>query len=109
MKHLFRLLSAALVAAAFILIFAVGLERHDHNLLAPLNLFLTLLALAVYLLPTGLALYRDCKGEIWIAALNVFLGWTVLGWFIALGLAAAGQTRPRLRLVRPVHRPAASH
>jgi hypothetical protein len=24
---------------------------------------------------------------------NVFLGWTILGWFVALGWAASGQIR----------------
>lgn len=94
MKHFIQLSAAAVLSAAVILVIAVGLARHDRDLLAPLDLFLILLALAAYLLPTALALYRDCKASIWIAALDVFLGWTIFGWFAALGWAARGEARP---------------
>lgn len=109
MKHPLRLVSAAILLGAAALIVAIGLARHDRDLLsAPFDLLLLLAALAVYLLPTGLALYRDCKAGIWIALLDVFLGWTIFGWFIALGWAAAGKPSGQLRLVSPA-RPTASH
>jgi hypothetical protein len=94
MKRSLNMLVVLLFVAAIVLIVAVGLARHDRDLLAPLDLFLILAVMAVYLLPAGLALYRECKAGFWIAALDVFLGWTVLGWFAALGWAASGKTRP---------------
>ncbi len=38
-------------------------------------------------------MYRDCKATVWIAVVNVLLGWTIFGWFIALGWSASGKTR----------------
>ncbi len=109
MKRLYSLLIVAVLGAAVVLIVAVGLARHDRDLLAPLDLFLMLIALAVYLLPAGLAFHRDCKESFWIAALDILLGWTIFGWFIAMGWAAAGKTRPKLGLVTPPHHPATNH
>jgi hypothetical protein len=110
MKRLLNLLIVVVLGAAIVLIVAVGLARHDRDLLAPLDLFLILAVIAVYLLPTGLALYRECKAGFWIAALDIFLGWTVLGWFAALGWAASGKTRPMPVLAANArHKIAASH
>ena len=95
MNRLFNLLVAAVLGAGVILIVAVGMARHDRNLIAPFNMFLMFAALAVYLLPAGLAVYRDCKARVWISALDVLFGWTIFGWFVALGLAASGKARPR--------------
>jgi hypothetical protein len=44
-------------------------------------------AVGVYLLPTIIGLARKHPREAQIAALNVFLGWTVLGWIGALVIA----------------------
>lgn len=94
MSHLLRLSIVGGLAALAVLIIAVGLARNDAALLAPVNLFLFVMAIALYLLPTGLALYRDCRAAGWIAAINVLLGWTLFGWAAALGWAASGATRP---------------
>lgn len=101
MQHYFRLVVGAILGAAVILLVAIGLAHHDRDLLAPFDMFLTLLVIAVYLLPTGLAFYRDCKGGMWIAALNMLLGWTIFGWFIALGWAAAAKPRPIAAVAGP--------
>ena len=94
MRNLLRLfMVAGLVAFAFVVI-AFGLVRHDANLLAPVRLLLFAVGLAFYFLPTVLAFYRDCKATAWIAAVNVLLGWTVIGWVVAIGWAAGGKTRP---------------
>jgi hypothetical protein len=71
---------------------AVGLAQNTSALLAPAHLLLFVLALAVYFLPTALAMYRDCTATVWIALIDVLLGWTVIGWFVALGWAAGGKT-----------------
>jgi len=99
MNNLLRLVVfVVLIVGAFIVV-SVGLARNDAALLAPVNLILFLLAMAVYVLPSGLALYRDCKATAWIVAVNLLLGWTIIGWFAALGWAAAGHVRPATRPV----------
>ncbi len=93
MNNLLRLLVIAGLVAGGIVIVALGLERHNADLLAPLNLMLFVAGVLVYLLPTGLAMYRDCKATAWIAVVNVLLGWTIFGWFVAIGWAASGKIR----------------
>jgi hypothetical protein len=46
--------------------------------------------LGLYLLPALLEL-RLGRGRGWVVALNVATGWTVIGWFVALGVALAGR------------------
>lgn len=41
----------------------------------------------VYVTPSILALYRDTRHSMLIAAFNVLLGWTVIGWAAAFLLA----------------------
>ncbi len=95
MSQPFRLYMAAALVAFAILAFSVGLARHSVDLLAPIPfhplVFLGLIAL--YVVPTALALYRNCAATVWIAAVNILLGWTLYGWVIALGWAASGRVR----------------
>lgn len=93
MNNWVRLAVIVGLVACGIVVVALGLARHDANLLAPVNLVLFVLGVLVYLLPTGLAMYRDCKATVWIALVNVLLGWTLFGWFVAIGWAARGQIR----------------
>ena len=91
MRNWFRLLAAAGLGAFAILAIAAGLIKDKAALLAPANLALLLVGLALYLLPTLLAVHRNCIATGWIAAINVLLGWTLFGWVIALGWAAGGK------------------
>jgi hypothetical protein len=91
MSHLFRLFVAAGLVAFGILVIAIGMARHTADLLAPLHLFLFLALVALYVVPSALAVYRNCTAVAWIIALNILLGWTFLGWFLALGWAASGK------------------
>jgi hypothetical protein len=110
MNNLLRLLVIAGLAAGAIVIVALGLERHNADLLAPVNLLLFVAGVLVYLLPTGLAMYRDCKSTTWIAVVNVLLGWTVFGWFVAMGWAASGKIRePVHPIVVPPTHPVSGH
>ena len=43
--------------------------------------------LAFYLLPWFVAGIRGSKHWPWVAIIDVFFGWTVIGWFCALALA----------------------
>jgi hypothetical protein len=42
------------------------------------------LVAGIYFLPALLAQYRKHKNASAIGVLNVFLGWTVIGWIVAL-------------------------
>lgn len=109
MQNLMRLAVAAGTVAAAILVIAIGLARNSAELLAPVNLLLFLAGTAIYLLPSGLAVHRDCKSALWIFLMNVFLGWTVLGWFAALGWAAAGEIRRQPANILPPAHTVAGH
>jgi len=48
--------------------------------------FVSLTALIIlYLIPIIVALRKDNNSK--VIMINMFLGWTVIGWFIALGMA----------------------
>ncbi|MGA3032012.1 MAG: superinfection immunity protein [Terracidiphilus sp.] len=106
MNNLLPLLVIAGLATCAVVIVALGFVRHDADLMAPVTLVLFVLAVLVYLLPTGLAMYRGCKATIWIGLVNVFLGWTILGWAAAMGWAASGQIREP---VHPIGAPPVHH
>jgi hypothetical protein len=105
MNNLLRVVIVSVLLALAVLMIGLGMARNTNDLLAPLHLLLFAIAAAVYVLPTGLAYYRDCKAIIWIALVNVFLGWTIAGWFVAIGWAASGKpdTRPNGIVPPPGH------
>ena len=55
----------------------------------------TLLLVALYFLPAIAADLRRHPSAFAIGLLNLLLGWTVLGWIIALVWAVAAQPRDR--------------
>jgi RsiW-degrading membrane proteinase PrsW (M82 family) len=91
MNSLLRLLIFGGLAACVVVLVILGLAQHNADLRAPFDLFLFAVAVAVYFLPTALAVYRDSHATPWIAVVNTLLGWTILGWFVTLGWAAAGR------------------
>lgn len=95
MSSMLRLLIAALLVLSAILAISIGLARHTPALTAPAHLILFTLAVLVYVVPTAIALHRNCTSTAWIIALNILLGWTLLGWVLALGWAARCKTRRR--------------
>jgi len=42
----------------------------------------------IYFLPTIVALVRHKRNVVSILLLNLFLGWTLIGWIVALGWAS---------------------
>ncbi len=56
-----------------------------------------------YLLPTSVAGIRDHRNVAGIFLLNLFLGWTVLGWIGALIWAVTAQEPPTQPVVVNVH------
>ena len=47
-----------------------------------------IISLAVYFLPTIVAILRKKRNALAIFLLNLFLGWTFIGWVVALVWAA---------------------
>lgn len=56
-----------------------------------MELIIGLLGLAVYFLPTILAYKDDRKNKDWVCLVNLFLGWTVIGWFIAFVMQSSAK------------------
>ena len=46
----------------------------------------------IYFLPTGIALQRNHKDSTGIFLLNIFVGWTFVGWVVALVWAVKSGT-----------------
>lgn len=110
MNNLLRLLVVMAAIACAIVVVSLGFVRHDAALLAPVHLALFVLAVVVYLFPAALAMYRDCRATAWIVMLNVFLGWTIAGWFAALGWAVSGKAQePHHSIGNPPTHPVPGH
>lgn len=56
--------------------------------------FSALVVLVLFFLPTIVALRRDHHNRVPIALVNVLLGWTVLGWIVALVWAFTATSVP---------------
>lgn len=54
---------------------------------------LTLVLLVLYIVPSIVAYFRGVPNVWSIIVINLFLGWTLIGWVIALAMAA--RTVPR--------------
>jgi hypothetical protein len=93
MNNWLRLLTVGVIFVFAVPMIALGMPRKDTDLLGPVHLLLFLIVAAVYVFPTALAFYRDCEAAVWIAVVNVFLGWTIFGWFVSIGWAASGKVR----------------
>ena len=55
---------------------------------------MAIVMIALYFVPTIVALSRDMPNKGSTIAINVFLGWTVVGWVVALAMAL-GDPTPR--------------
>lgn len=53
----------------------------------------------MYWLPTIVALVRQTRSALGVALVNLFLGWTVIGWFVALIMALAADNRPQVVII----------
>lgn len=49
----------------------------------------------LYFLPTMVAMDRNVVNKWSVAVVNGFLGWTLLGWVVALAMALRTQTEPK--------------
>lgn len=59
---------------------------HTHTM------FMLLLA-GIYMIPAIVAAFRKLPSANSIAVVNIFLGWTFIGWVVALAMAVAGTRR----------------
>ncbi len=59
------------------------------------NSILLLVALLLYFLPVFVAEFRLHRNLVPIAIVNLFLGWTVVGWIVALAWAASADGKGR--------------
>ena len=57
------------------------------------------LVIATYFLPTIVATIRNHPNALSICLLNFFLGWTVIGWFLALFWALAATNSPHVIVI----------
>ena len=68
-----------------------------------------LVVVALYLLPSLIAVSRRTSHLATLILVNVLLGWTVVGWMYSLALAAfserRGETLGELRLTAPPRKP----
>jgi hypothetical protein len=58
-----------------------------------LGLVLIAAAFGIYFLPTFAAMNRGSLNYPAVLIINVFFGWTLVGWAVALALAASGNTK----------------
>jgi len=68
-------------------------------------ILVAVLGLSVYFFPVALASHRKCKATAGIAVVNIFLGWTFIGWVVALAWAACGEPKPTIPLLIPGLKP----
>lgn len=52
-------------------------------------------ALVIYITPWGIASSRKHVNTAAIAVINVFLGWTLIGWVVALAWAFTANTKEK--------------
>lgn len=69
--------------------------RRIERLVTAMEGFLIALGAGFYCLPMLIAYGRDLKDDDWIALTNIFLGWTLAGWLIAMVKACASERRAR--------------
>jgi len=60
--------------------------------------FITVL-FVMYWLPTLVAIVRRTPSALGVAVINFFLGWTVIGWIVALVLALAAYPAERVIII----------
>jgi len=58
-----------------------------------------LFLIAMYWLPTIVAIVRRTPSALGVAAINFFLGWTVIGWVVALVIALAAYPAERVIII----------
>ena len=71
------------------------------------GLFVLAMLVGLYFLPTIVSLDRKVVNKWSVVVINVFLGWTLIGWVVALAMALRTQKEPSgkvLSQIDPVSR-----
>jgi hypothetical protein len=81
-----------------------GKTRNLHYIVcqfreAPAVMSFILFLFVMYWLPTLVAILRQTHSALGVAMLNFFLGWTVIGWILALVWALAANTSPNVIVI----------
>lgn len=66
----------------------------------PAIIVLTIFLIALYFLPAIIANQRNHRNFVAILVVNVFFGWTILGWFAALIWSLTNDPQPRVIIER---------
>jgi len=53
-------------------------------------LIILLVSIFLYFLPTVVAHQRHISARNSVTVINIFLGWTMIGWVVALAMAVSG-------------------
>jgi hypothetical protein len=92
----------ALIAAALLIIMVLATSctyGWTGRSFGPFEFFFgvpfSLIGLALYLLPTIIAVARRSTSLVGIILVNILLGWTFIGWIAALVWSLAGQAQRR--------------
>ena len=64
-----------------------------------LQLIIFFLIIAVYFIPFIIALIRDVRNKVSVFFLNLFLGWTVIGFFVLLFYASLTNATANVSIV----------
>lgn len=57
-------------------------------------LLILAVTLVIYFIPTIVAVHRGVTNQGSVFVLNLFLGWTLIGWVVALAMAARSKPAP---------------
>lgn len=76
----------------YVLIFSHNTDNSPLQLVSTVLIWLAvaIVSIGVYFLPTIIAAGRGIPNAASVAVINVFLGWTFLGWVVALAMAVSG-------------------
>ena len=68
------------------------------------QLFILLLIIAAYFIPFIIALIRDVRNKVAVFFLNLFLGWTVIGFFVLIFYVSLTNTTANVSVFKFVKR-----
>jgi hypothetical protein len=66
---------------------------------------LIILLIGLYLVPTIVAVVRKVTNQGSVAVINIFLGWSLIGWVVALAMACRTSTLVRDSVSSPAKEP----
>lgn len=66
------------------------------------TIIILLVCVVIYFIPTFIANGRKTHNENGIAIVNVLLGWTVVGWIIALIMACGSRSKDTVEIIEEI-------